>query len=233
MKILFELLTGILLWVVLYTGRKTLAATAHRSAALQRVQRLRPMIAAIAWFLYGLWLLHRWVSGHPAFQTLLFFYIAIPALLTGWFVLRDTLAGVIASTRSQFHLNHRIQCGDLAGRIVAKGITHLVLQTDGGDIARIPYSSLIGKIVNEKSEGADADHFRIRLNIRNESRPEGLQTAITRHILNNPWASASATPIVRLKTRTDAACEFEILFRSLSSRHAARVEQSLRDAFER
>ncbi|MEJ2109247.1 MAG: mechanosensitive ion channel [Acidobacteriota bacterium] len=233
MKIIFDLFAGLLLWAILSAIRKGVAATAHRAAALQRIQSFLPTIAAILWFFYGLWLIHGWFANQAIFPILLFFYIAIPALLIYWFVLRDVIAGLVFSSRMQFQPGRRIQHGDMSGRIIRKGAAHLLLRTDSGDTVRIPYSSLSGKIVTEKSEETESDYFRIHLSLRKQDRPDLLQARLAHDIIANPWASASTPPIVRLQKQTDSSCEFEILFRSLNSRHAARVENAIRNMYER
>ena len=233
MKILFELFIGVLLWIVLSTGRKAIRATAHRSSKLQRIRHSMPAVAVVAWFLYGLWVLHRQFSGNSLHSIIIFFYIAIPALLAAWFILRDVLAGAVASSRRQFRLNHHIQCGDLSGRIIEKGITHVAVRTDSGDIARIPYSRLNGEIITERSEDTESDYFRIHLSVPRKDVPDRLQADLARDIRSIPWVSAATAPIVQLKKQSDTSCDFEVLFRSLNSRHAARVEHILRSAYEK
>jgi hypothetical protein len=232
MKILFELFIGILLWIVVSTGRKAIQATAHRSSKLQRILSVLPAVTIIAWYLYGLWLLRRWFSENSLYPIVILFYFAIPSLLVAWFILRDILAGAVFSGRTQFHLNHNIQCGDLSGRIIAKGITHLAVQTDNGGTARIPYSRLSGEIVTERSENTESDYYRIRLSVRGKKSPQFLQADLARDVRATPWASTATPPLVQLQKQTDISCEFEVLFRSLNSRHAARVERILRDAYE-
>jgi len=217
---------------VVSTGRKVIQATAHRSSKLQRILFVTPAVTIIAWYLYGLWLLQRWFSGNSLYPVVILFYFAIPSLLVAWFILRDILAGAVFSGRKQFHLNHHIQCGDLSGRIIAKGTTHLAVQTDNRGTARIPYSRLSGEIVTERSEDTESDYYRIRLNIPVKGSPQLLQADLVRDVRATPWASTATPPIVQLQKQTDASWEFEVLFRSLNSRHAARVERILRDAYE-
>jgi len=233
MKILLELFAGIMLWIVLSIGRRTIDATAHRAKVLDRIRHYLPATAAIIWFLYGFWLLYRWVYGNTAFPYLLFFYIAIPTVLVAWYVLRDVMAGVVSSGRDQFDLNLRIQIGELSGRIVKKGATHVELQTDNGDSIHIPYSRLSREIVIGKSEDSESDYHRIHLKVSRQKQPDQLQADILRDIRSSPWATAATAPVVRYKQQENASCEFEILFRSLNSRHASRIERALRETYEK
>jgi hypothetical protein len=232
MKILFELCIGVLLWIVVSTGRKVIQATAHRSSKLQRILSVLPAITIIAWYVYGLWLLQRRFSGNSLYPIVILLYFVIPSLLVAWFILRDIFAGAVFSGRKQFHLNHHIQCGGLSGRIIAKGMTHLAVQTDNGETARIPYSRLSGEIVTERSEDTESDYYRIHLTVPGKRSSQLLQADLIRDVRATPWASTATPPVVQLRKQTDTSCEFEVLFRSLNSRHAGFVERLLRDAYE-
>jgi hypothetical protein len=108
------------------------------------------------------------------------------------------------------------------------GITRMVVRTDSGDTASIPYSRLSGKVVSEQAEDTASDYYRIQLKLEKTEPLDQLQTSITREVLCTPWASFGTTPIVRLKGEDDSAYDFEVLFKSLNSQHAARVERILR-----
>ncbi len=231
MKFLLQLGVGVLLWVVLSIGRKTIRAAAHRVSWLQKIRPSVPAVSFIAWLLYALWIVHSRLSGSSLYPFIMLLCFALLAALFAWFVLRDVIAGTVVSCRKQFPVNHRIRFRDLSGKIIDRGVTHITVRTDNGDIARIPYSRLSGEIVPERPEETASDYFRIHLIIPKESSPEELQTVLTRDVRYIPWAAAGTAPIVQLKEQTEDACNFEILFKCLNSRHAARVERMLRNKY--
>jgi len=232
MNLLLALAAGTLLWAALAAGRKAVDATAHRSAVLGRLQRYVPLIRVVAWYLFGFWLLRRWGAGRPLLPALLLLYLAVPALGVAWYVLRDVLAWAVTSGRGQLRLHHRIQCGGVSGTIVAKRVTHIVVQTDPGETARIPYTRLSGEIVRERSEDAGSDRYSIRIRPGKPGAPEDLREALARDLAAIPWACPQPAPVIELKERSGDDCEFEVRFRSLDRRHAARVERVLRGIHE-
>ena len=231
MKFFLQLSVGVLLWAVLSIGGKTIRAAAHRGSRLQGIPSFMPAFSFIAWLLYALWIVHSWLSGSPLYPFIMFLCFALLATLFVWFVLRDVIAGTVVSCRKQFPVNHRIRFTDLSGKIIARGVTHITVRTDNGDIARIPYSRLSGEIVPERPEETASDYFRIHLIIPKKGSPEELQSILTRDVRSIPWAAGGTAPIVQLKEQTEDTCNFEILFKCLNSRHAARVERILRNKY--
>ena len=222
------LLAGILLWALLKIGRQIIVASISRFSALKRVVPLLPGISFIVWTVYAFWLVYEWFSRYEKlYPFLMLLLFALLAALITWFVLRDIIAGVVFSTRNQFSLNHRISFGDTTGKIIGIGITHLAVRTDSGDTASIPFSRLSSEVICERAEDTASDYYRILLRLGKTESPDQLQAAITREVLCIPWASFGTAPIVRLKGESDSSYEFEVLFRSLNSRHAARAERAL------
>jgi hypothetical protein len=228
MKILLGFIAGILLWILLKGGRRIIQASVPRFSALKPIMPWLPTIACIAWFIYAFWLINFWFSANTLYPALVLFLFIVLAVLFAWYVLRDVVAGLVFGSRGQFSLNHHVSSGDIAGKIIDKGITHITVRTDSGDTARIPYSSLSGKVVCERSEDTASDYYRVLLSLDKTKSSDQIQSAITREVLCIPWASFGSPPIVHLKSETEAAYEFEVLFQSLNSRHAARVERALR-----
>jgi len=226
--IILVLFTGVLLWALLKTGRQIILASISRFSALKRIVPLLPGISFVAWLIYTFLLVHVCLSRYEVYPFLVLFLFILLASLFTWFVLRDIIAGLVFSTRNQFSLNHRISFGDTTGKIIGIEITHLVVRTDSGDTASIPYSRLSGEVVCERAEDTASDYYRTLLKLGKTEPPDQLQASITREVLCIPWASFGTTPIVRLKGENDSSYDFEVLFQSLNSRHAARVERALR-----
>lgn len=227
-KLIMVLLTGILLWALLKTGRQMILALIPRFPSLKRIVPLLPGISFVVWTVYAFWLAHVYFSGYEVYPFLILSFFILLAALLAWFVLRDIIAGLVFSTRSQFSLNHRISFGDITGKIIGIGIARLVVRTDSGDTASIPYSRLSGEVVCERAEDTASDYYRILLKLGKTEPLDQLQASVTREVLCIPWASFGTTPIVRLKGEDDSAFDFEVLFQSLNSQHAARVERALR-----
>jgi small-conductance mechanosensitive channel len=228
MRILLGLIAGILLWIILKAGRRIIRASVPRFSALKPMMPWLPTIAFIAWIIYAFWLISFWFFANAVYPSLVLFLFALLAVLFAWFVLRDVMAGLVFGSRGQFSLNNRISFGDTAGKIIGKGITHITVRTDRGYTARIPYSCLSGEVVSERSEDTASDYYRVLLSLEKTNSSDQIQSAITREVLCIPWASFGSAPIVRIKSETDAVYEFEVLFKSLNSRHAARVKRALR-----
>lgn len=232
MKIFLELSLGILLWMAMLIVSRMIRALAHRSSGIQRIMPFLPGFAFAVWLLYAFWLLQRWFAATSIYPMVLFLLIALLSILFVWFILRDIIAGIVVSGRKQLQINHRIRLKDLSGKIIEKRTTHVTIRTDNGDLARIPYSRLSGEVFPERSEETGSDFHSILLSVPKNNTPEQLQAILARNVMSIPWASAGTAPIVRLKDETDSVCNFEILIRSLNSKHAARVEHILREIYE-
>jgi small-conductance mechanosensitive channel len=232
MKIFLELFLGILLWMAMLIGNKMIHAMAHRSSRVRQIMPYLPGSAFAVWILYAFWLLQRWFAATSIYPMVLFLLIALLAILFVWFILRDIIAGIVVSGRRQLHINHRIRLNDMSGKIIERRMTHATIRTNDGDLARIPYSRMSGEVFPERSEETGSDYHSIHLSIPKTDTPEQLQAVLARNVLSIPWASAGTAPIVRLQEQTDSDCKFEILIRSLNSRHAARVEHILRGIYE-
>ncbi len=226
--IMMTLLIGVLLWALLKTGRQITLASTSRFPALRRIVSFFPGLSFAAWLIYAFWLAHIYLSGYEAFPFLMLSLFVLLAALFAWFVLRDIIAGLVFTARNQFSLNSRISFGDATGKIIGIGITRLVVRTDSGDAASIPYSRLSNEIICERAEDTASDYYRILLKLEKIEPPDQLQASIVREVLCTPWASFGTMPIVRLKEETGSSVDFEVLFQSLNARHAARVERSLR-----
>lgn len=221
-------LTGILLWAMLKTGRQILLALIPRFPSLKRTVPLHGVISFIVWIIYAFWLAHVYFSGYEAYPFIVLSLFILFAALLAWFVLRDIVAGLVFSTRRQFSLNRRISFEDTTGRIIGMGITRMVVRTDSGDTASIPYSRLSGEIVCERAEDTASEYYRIELKLIKTESPDQLQASIIREVLCIPWASIGTAPIVRLKKEDGSSFDFEVLFQSLNAQHAARAESVLR-----
>ncbi len=226
--LIMVLLTGILLWALLKTGRQIILALIPHFTSLKRIVRLLPGISFVVWIVYAFWLAHVYFSRYEAYPFLILSFFMLLAALFTWFVLRDVVAGLVFSTRSQFSLNNRISFGDITGKIIGMGITCVVVRTDNGDTASIPYSRLSSEVICERAEDTASDNYRILLKLGKTAPLDQLQASIIRDVLCIPWASFGTPPIVRLKGEDDSAYDFEVLFQSLNSQHAARVERALR-----
>jgi len=222
------LLIGVLLWALLKIGRQIVLASISSFPASKRVVPWLPGISFVSWLVYAFCLVHVSFSRYEIYPFLMLFLFILLAALFSWFVLRDIIAGLVFSTRSQFSLDHRISFGHTTGKIIGIGITHLLVRTDSGDTASIPYSRLSSEVVCERSEDTASDYYRILLKLGKTEPPDQLQASITREVLCIPWASFGTAPIVRMKGESDSSYDFEVLFQSLNSRHAARVERTLR-----
>ncbi len=228
MMILLQMIVGMLLMILLWAGRYAVRATAYRTSRLRPILPFLPTISFGCALVYALWLLHTWFSENPLYQWMLFICIAVSVMLFAWFVLRDVVAGAIFTGRGQFLINNSISFGNLSGKIISRGSTHLAVRTDKGEITRIPYSRLSGEVVSERSEEMASAYYRIRLHIPKREDPERLQAAIGRDVLSIPWVSCSTAPVVRFIGERESGLDFEVLFQSLNPRHAALVEHALR-----
>lgn len=226
MNLIMIAAAGALLWGFLFVLQRIIDRGRLAPEFKTRLRKLFPGATFAAWVLFALWAMHNIFAGEQFYPLLVAGSVLLVLVLFGWFVLRDTVAGVVFASKNPNILNNRIKINEMKGKVVRLGTTTLRLQTDAGELLSIPYSKLAGEAIAEHAREDIADRFSVLLDVGEGSDPEEVRQVLARELVLLPWVNHRQSHGARIVQR-DGGKRVEVSFHCLNREHAARIEERL------
>ncbi len=226
MTIILIVAAGALLWGVLFVVQRLVDRGRFSYGLKTRLRRLLPGATFTAWVLFSLWAMHQLLAEEEFYPLLAGGAVLLILGLFGWFVLRDTVAGVIFSSKNPNILHNRMKIGEMKGKVVKLGTTTLRLQSDTGELLSIPYSKVAGEAIAEYAREDIADRFSVRFAVADGEDAATLRQAMARELMLLPWVNHRQALGARIVTGPNGKA-VEVSFHCLNREHAAKVEERL------
>lgn len=190
-----------------------------------RIARLYPSVMIAVVVLYTLMAVGTLFADYPVLLPLALL-VALAGLGTlFWTFARDVLSGIVLRAEGTCELGRSVQIGDVRGQIISLGPRALGLETQGGDIAFVPYGEVSRRAIVQTSgaEQLAARTFKLEL-------PDGQEPARVAHhlqivALRCHWAAIGRDPFVVV--RPDG---LEMTVYAVDAAHLPEVETAVRNA---
>jgi hypothetical protein len=168
------------------------------------------------------------LNDHPKYTPIALALIVLGFAWVSWFAIREFINGVLFKAGQVCQVGDHVHINDIHGRILQMGYRFLVVETDDGDEAIIPYSRLSRQSVvrTPHQEGECRYEFKIHLP-PNPASATDRKTKIKHHALNCHWSSLLREPRVEL---VDSGL-FEVTVYALDRDHGPAIEAAIKEAF--
>lgn len=231
MKILISLLTGFILFFFIRLGSRLIRLAPVKKTFHKTLLRSFPVIEFVLWIIFSFWA-SSMVFGEQAFFPFMQTSIVILLLIVlGWFLLRDFFAGIVLKTENAFELNEVIKTKFVEGKLIKLGSRSLELETENGQLVRIPYSRLSNEPIVRMPRGNNFIGHEMALDIPKNAPLSQIQDQLRMFILAQPWVSVSKEPVIKLIDETPDLFHFKIQFFIISDRHAPQMEDRISKQF--
>ena len=195
--------------------------------------RLFPVFEFTIWIAFGLWAFREVFGEYPYYNLIVSVALALIILAIGWFFLRDFIAGIVLKTETPFEIKQYIKTSSLEGKISKLGSRSLEIETDSGQRVKVPYGQLASNAINLQSLDNTIQGFETTIKVDASLPLQAAKENIVNQILMLPWSAINKEPSVNLVEQNNKINTFQVLFYSISSRHAAYIRQHLKNTFER
>lgn len=227
------LLEAVLAATMLFLGlrllRRLLATVFAGGPHRVRFQRAFPIAESFVWFLFTVWSL-RLVFGDPFFQSLaLLILLAVAAMWLSWFAAKDFTAGLILRFQDAYEVDQQIRLGDVSGTISSIGYLGLDVERESGEVVKIPYSKIAGKLHAKRPPAELTNHYRFKMEVPKRFPVSETTRILRTSVLMSPWASLNKEPLIRRLAETEDAYIFEVGVHAIGTDHFQAIEKDVKD----
>jgi small-conductance mechanosensitive channel len=194
--------------------------------------RIFPLVEFAVWMALGIWIMNNIFSDSPYYSTIISATIGIIALIIGWYFLRDFISGIILKTEIAFEVNQRIKIPQAEGLLKKMGYRTIEIETDKGDIVKIPYTQLASNVINLQNTDSIMQGHETHIHIDAKLPIQDVKERIEKCILVLPWSSINKLPHINITEQNDTFNTFSIQFYAISNKHAAYISQQIKSCFE-
>lgn len=231
MKI-YYLLYAIILFLALRLMSRLIRILPARPRLHSFYLRLFPVFEFAIWIAFGLWAMGE-IFGELSFYNIIII-VALGVIFTalGWFFLRDFIAGVVLKTETPFEINQIIKTTSVEGKIIKLGYRSVELETTDGQRVKVPYSQLASSVISLQTLDDRVQVFELTLKVDSNIPIQQAKESIKSSLFLLPWSAINKEPSIRVIDQNNKFNTFQVLFYSVSSRHASFIRQDLKNKFE-
>ncbi|MDX9748331.1 MAG: mechanosensitive ion channel [Paludibacter sp.] len=166
-------------------------------------------------------------SGLSAFLTTALSVVLIAAI--GWYFIRDAIAGFILRSENALEKGMTLNTGSYVGVVTELGYRSLKIKNAGGEIVRVPYSSLTAKQLLISVARDIPVRKSIDIEFSSLLQVDEIQQRLAKRMLEMPWVITSVPPVVNLDVKEQGiySAHIELLVinqESLMKTHSSLLE---------
>ncbi len=194
---------------------------------LKIVIRYFPIIELLATLLIFFWAIDYLFSEKSYYQVLILSLVISSIILISWFVARDLIAGLVFRMQNNLPRGASVQFGKTKGKLLQMRSTHIIIETNEGQIVKMPYSRVANEIISEYPVEGVREDSKLKLNISKKmswSETEGL---LRKTLLNTPWRLMNADPIINLLSDEGQHYIIQVFVKTRNKEHANRIHALL------
>jgi small-conductance mechanosensitive channel len=196
------------------------------------ILRVFPIVEFAVWMALGIWIMNNIFSDSPYYSIIISAAIGIIALIIGWYFLRDFVSGIILKTEIAFEINQRIKTPLAEGLLKKLGYRTIEIETDKGDIVKIPYTQIASNAINLQNTDSVMRGHETLLHLNASLPIQDVKEKIEKCILVLPWSSINRAPNISITEQNDVYNTFSIQFYAISHKHATYIAQQIKSCFE-
>jgi hypothetical protein len=122
-----------------------------RNRIVQKVSPVLTILELLLWTIIIFWSASIFLSSRSYYPVLVITLAVLFTLLLTWFYLKDIVAGYIFRVRHNPVKGQILTCETIQGSVRKLGLSQLTVETDKGQWLRIPYSSVVTRILSLQS----------------------------------------------------------------------------------
>ena len=233
MIIVLFIIAGLVLFAILWMANKAILSAVAGERIHPAFQRIFPAVEFLLWFLYLLWALRGIFSDWHFYNILMSAVIISIIIGVGWFIARDFLAGIVLKSEMPFQTNQYISIAQTAGTLKRFGYRSLVIETDSGQIVKIPYSRLTNEIITCQNNSEGLKGYETTVTVSSSKEKDDTTWLISKKIMLLPWTMPAKKPIVKLLDESSGPeNKYLVKFFAANSDHASKISQHIKEHFK-
>ncbi len=191
----------------------------RKNNVLWTVNKMLPLIVSITWLVIIFWSAHYLFDEKSYYNYVVLCMIAILSILTGWFFIKDFIAGIIFRVQNNFAEGDYVQFGDVAGKVEALFLTHISINTKEGKVLRVPYSRLSNEIISQKTSTKTFEENSYTLNTGKKESIKSTEDAIRSVLITSPWRISNKQPDVKFVSEDEKYYNYKIQVQVRNQKH--------------
>ena len=223
---------ALVLFAILRLSSRIIQSLAGKNFIHKVLLRIFPLVEFAIWLGFSLWALSRAFSSYPYYHLLILLGIGCLVLIASWYFLRDFVAGIILKTEIPFAKNQKIKVLQTEGILKKLGYRTLEIESNNGEVVKIPYSQLAISSINIQSSNDGMQGYEVIIKVHSSIPIQEVKDKVSSAVLLTPWASMVQAPNVQLLKQHERESEYSVHFHSLSERHAAHISHFLQNFLE-
>jgi uncharacterized membrane protein len=204
MKILTAIFFGYALWIILKASSQFLSLFVKSKSLRSIVLCYYPWAETTLWTAFVFWLIHYFFSAHEQIFLILFSGVTIMLIaLTGWYVIRDIVAGTTLKSDFELEKGDKVVAGEYSGIISLLGAVSLEITAADGEKHRLRYSGILSGTFSKITEKRKEKTHSIRLLIPMHYGAQNIERVLNRKLLEIPWILAESDIKIQLTAAGD------------------------------
>lgn len=219
---------GVILFFILRIIPRISKRLIKRKINKDRFSAGYPIVEFSIWSAFLLWTIRELFKDKFYFTTLISGIIIVILIFTGYYVVRDFIAGLLLKTEYNLRKNSNIKIENIKGKILKLNYLSLEIKSSEHEKIKIPYSKISGKeiIILNSIESVNKFSYNVEIPKKNKNIIDE-KNRLKNKILNLPWSSVTEIPDIKLITETEKSWNFTIYFFAQCENHAERIKQAL------
>lgn len=163
-----------------------------RSRIVQKVAPVLTILELLLWTIIIFWSANIFLSSRSYYPSLVVTLAVLFTIMVTWFYLKDVVAGYIFRLRHNPVKGQVLICEALQGSIRMLGLSQLTIETDGGQMLRIPYSSVVTRSLSLQSpREVIPGETTLELSVHTWENPGKMERMLKKVLAQSPWCIAS------------------------------------------
>lgn len=205
-------------WIIFVFIRKTKVRTFFL--------RIVPVVEVVIWFSFSFWAFYQLFRDYKYYDFLAAGLVTVIVAITGWYLLRDIVSGIILKADNAFEPGQMIDTSIINGTIKKLGFRSMQIVTGDGEEVCVNYTRLINENIKKPSESGKYIGRVINLKIDSKYPAEKIQDMLLKRMLELPWIISGNNIKVKM-TRAEDHYNAEIHYQSISPDMIIRTEENL------
>ena len=163
-----------------------------RNRIVQKIMPVLIILELLLWTIIIFWSANIFLSTRTYYLILVITLAVLFTLMLTWFYLKDIVAGYIFRLRHNPVKGQILTCDSINGNVRMLGLSQLTVETEGGQWLRIPYSSLVTRVLSLQSPRQIVPgETTLELSVYRWDNPGKLEKVIKNILAQSAWCIAS------------------------------------------
>lgn len=185
----------------------------------------------LVWLVFGVWTLKVTFSGTNYYSFLVLTILTILLLLTGWFILKDFIAGLVLKLSDNYQDGQFFRLGNIEGHIAQINYLHLNLKQENDEIIKIPFSKILGSIHHKSSIDDKTKQYKVKLSVQKKESLDTTRDNIRKTIMLSAGVNIKREPLITVVESSSNEWVFEITYFIMDEQYCELIENNLRSSF--